>query len=247
MGRSSRAAVRRPRPVWHQALLLHLPRRYAALRLGGQGDPAASGGAGARLQGGAERVLLVPERPDGPHAVRWDPPPAPGAHALGAAGRSRLAARGALLGLRVSRGGRRLRGGVRGAAGAALRAGGEPAARERRGGGRLPERRHRLGCGDVGGGAQLSAPQDVHRGVRPLVRLGAGAGLRRAAQGGVPLQPIPDGALRGRAEGGRHGAGDAGADLAPGRPARGAVLPQLLRLAPRIAVREGGALGSRRR
>ena len=93
-----------------------------------------------------------------------------------------------------------------------------------------------------------AVPLDVHRRLRPDARRpassSASTSARKAERDVLPLQ---DRALRDGAQGGRHGALPARARLAPRGPARRPELPELLHLAAGEQVRQGRALGRRRR
>ena len=64
----------------------------------------------------------------------------------------------------------------------AVRAGGDPAAHERRAGRVVPVRRHGLRVDHVDRGAASAAADDLYRRVRPQLGLGPGARVRRAAR-----------------------------------------------------------------
>ena len=125
--------------------------------------------------------------------------------------------------------------------------GGEPAARERRAGRLLPQRRHGFGLDHRDRGAPDSGYQDLHRRLRSQFGLGHRARLRRARQGGAHVVPVQDRALRDGAEGGRHGTRHAAARLAPGRAAGRAELSEFLCGAAREQIRQGRAVGRGRR
>ena len=122
-----------------------------------------------------------------------------------------------------------------------------PAARERRPGRRAPERRHGLGEHHRAGRRGAAVPEHVHGGVRHDLAHRHGGRRRRAREGRGDVVPVQDRALRGRAQVRRHGALPAGARLAPRGPARRPELPELLRRAAGEQVRQGRAVGLRRR
>ena len=128
-----------------------------------------------------------------------------------------------------------------------FRAGGRAPARERRPRRRVPQRRHGLGQHHGRRGPRTAAPLDVHRRLRPHLRLRARARLGRADEGGGDVLRLRNRAVRDGAEGRRHGALPPRSHLAPrGSPGR-PVVPELLHRAAREQVRQGRAFRQRRR
>ena len=195
------------------------------------------------------RVLHVPEHLLGRHALRRRPPAAAGPHADDLDAR-RLAPRAAtLLGLRLHRARRRqLRRGVRGGARPAV-----PPGR------RAPARRATCRSARTSAAAwtRAASPPSRRRRCPYLATFTGGFDLTSASglELGFDERPkaeamsylLQDRALRDGAQGGRHGALPARARLAPRGSARRPELPELLRLAAREQVRQGRALGRRRR
>ena len=87
-----------------------------------------------------------------------------------------------------------------------------------------------------------AVPEHVHGRLRHDSRVRPRARRRRAREGRGDVVPVPDRALRGGAQGRRHGALPAGARLAPRGPARRPELPELLRRPAGQQVRQGRAL-----
>ena len=162
-------------------------------------------------------------------------------------GRRRRREGAALVGLRV-RSRRLALAGVVGRRGARRARGGRrPPADGRRPGRQLSLRRPRLRLARGARVAARAAADDVHGRLRPDLRRGPRARVRRARIGRVALEPVPHRALRDGHARGRHGLRAARPDLAPRGSARRHVLPELLHRPPGLEVRQGLALRRRRR
>ena len=186
LGRAGRRAVRRPRPLRHQAALLRAARGQLPRGLGGEG---ARGARRPAALGPRDRLRPAPrpDAPAGPLVLRGC---APGAARLLPDQRRDERARGALLGLGLPDGrAHALRpqpARVGEGPGARARARGEAAAARGRAGGLLPQRRprlvrrarHRLAAVEPAA-ARLHAVVRPRRLRRARDRRGAGTAVRR--------------------------------------------------------------------
>ena len=195
------------------------------------------------------RILHLPELPGRPHALPRDSDPARRLHADRRSRRADRRKHPEVLGFQV-RGARaavRRRRGVRARARPALPAGGRPAARERRAGGLVSQRGNGHRRGHLSGERADAGDAHLHDRLRPQLGLRPRARVRRAVAGRADLVPARHRAVRDGVEGRRHAAGHAGRRAPHRGAARRAELPELLRGEARRQLREGRALGCRRR
>ena len=122
-----------------------------------------------------------------------------------------------------------------------FRTGREAPARRGRPGRRAAQRRDGLRRDHRAGGAVAAFPEHLHRRLRHDLERRPRGRRGRAGQGRGDVLRIPDRALRGGAQGRRHGALPARADLAPRGPAGRPELSELLRREAGEQVREGSA------
>ncbi len=134
--------------------------------------------------------------------------------------------------------------GVGRAAAQPVRGRGRTPACQRCPGGRIPEWRSRFERHHGTRCPTNSVSQHLHRRLRSDKCVRSRNGVRRTSEGRGSLLPVPNRALRGRAESGRHGALPHRPRVAPRGPARRTELPQLLRRAVGEQIRQGCPLGA---